>query len=241
MKRRPSLFFISAVIYFAFQPVYGQNKILYFHQLTSTEGLSQSTNEALYPDSGGNIWIGSLDGLNLFTGKSVQVFKNNPNDEPSLGGGTIQSDFFEDKNKNIWFATNEAINVYLPEQGNFKKISLGSNENKAIHHIFCINDEVLLGAAGDTLYEYSTDLKENNSIAVPTDFSIVKAKGVWTESKKILYVYGEKNGLEIIEFDGQRLISKKTAVFDKAKHPSDQALFFYEIYPEEETFWGLSN
>ncbi|MEM9886323.1 MAG: ATP-binding protein, partial [Bacteroidota bacterium] len=46
---------------------------------------------------------------------------------------------------------------------------------------------------------------------------------------------------EIIEFDGQRLISKKTAVFDKAKHPSDQALFFYEIYPEEETFWGLSN
>ena len=54
----------------------GQRQILYLNKIPQEEGLSQTDNAFLYSDRSGYVWIGSLDGVNLFDGKQVRVFKS---------------------------------------------------------------------------------------------------------------------------------------------------------------------
>lgn len=109
----------------------GQNHDLYFHHLRVEDGLSQATNWFTYKDSRGFIWISSLSGLNRFDGTHVKLFTPDISDPSTILGENIQSNFYEDRDSNIWFTTLEAINKYNWDQDCFDHYQLTDGKGKA--------------------------------------------------------------------------------------------------------------
>lgn len=119
----PKNLFLLFSLFFSFIYLPAQQSVLYFHELNSQGKLSQTTNEFVFRDSRGFIWISSNDGLNRYDGLNVEVYK--PGKKPnSILGNNIQSNFFEDKQGRIWFSTYEAINCYRPSSNDFASLQL---------------------------------------------------------------------------------------------------------------------
>ncbi|MCB0643755.1 MAG: hypothetical protein KDC44_19040, partial [Phaeodactylibacter sp.] len=95
-----------------------------FHSLTTEDGLSQASNDFVYHDSKGFIWLSSLDGLNRYDGQTVKTYKYIPGDSTSLLDNIITSNFFEDAQSNLWFTTYEGIHCYLRERDHFRHFQL---------------------------------------------------------------------------------------------------------------------
>ncbi|HZV69937.1 MAG TPA: ATP-binding protein [Saprospiraceae bacterium] len=92
--------------------LYCQQGRLLFHHLGLEDGLSELTNQYVYKDSEGFIWISSLNGLNRFDGTTVKRYLPNPEDTLSIYGDLVQSNFFEDTSSCLWFSTYNAVNCY---------------------------------------------------------------------------------------------------------------------------------
>jgi len=75
-----------------------------FSQLTTKEGLSINEPTCVFQDSRGFIWIGTTDGLNLYTANNIIVFRNDPTDSLSLTDNLVQA-IAEDQNHNLWVTT----------------------------------------------------------------------------------------------------------------------------------------
>lgn len=114
------------IAFFAISPslLDAQSAQYSFHQLTTEEGLSQSSNDYIYHDSKGFVWLSSIDGLNRFDGKNVKIYKSISGDTSSLLGNIITSNFFEDEDSNLWFTTYEGIHCYVRKKDNFKHFQI---------------------------------------------------------------------------------------------------------------------
>lgn len=114
----PKLYFLFIYFLLPLVALHSQESVLYYHELNSQKGLSQSLNEFVFQDSRGFTWISSIEGLNRYDGLNVEVYKPNKA-KNSIYGNNIQSNFFEDKAGNIWFSTYEAINCYRHKTNDF--------------------------------------------------------------------------------------------------------------------------
>ncbi|MDE6349150.1 MAG: response regulator [Bacteroides sp.] len=65
----------------------GQN--ITFNHLTTDDGLSQFSINALYIDENGALWIGTREGLNRYDGKNIQTYKLQKDDPHSLFCNTV--------------------------------------------------------------------------------------------------------------------------------------------------------
>ncbi len=120
---------------FALTGLRAQQSLL--RHLTREEGLSEDGyNWFTFKDSRGLVWISSTDGVNVFDGRDISIFKPKPDEPEGLKGNNVQSTFFEDKEGNIWFTTYEALNCYFPKQSHFRSYSLFDAEGKLIDHDF---------------------------------------------------------------------------------------------------------
>ena len=55
-----------------------------FKNIDISDGLSQNSVIDIHQDQKGQMWFGTLDGLNVFNGHDFKVFKNVYNDSTSL-------------------------------------------------------------------------------------------------------------------------------------------------------------
>ncbi|MEM9718951.1 MAG: histidine kinase [Bacteroidota bacterium] len=125
------LFCSSIICFLCFSQLLGQlptqTRRLLFRTLTVEDNLtSQNSNDYIYRDSKGYIWISSITGLNIFDGSIVRQFRPNMRDTTSLSDPNIQSRFFEDREGNIWFSTPKAIQCYNRTKGLFRGYSFDS-------------------------------------------------------------------------------------------------------------------
>lgn len=88
--------------------------------------LSSNYTVQVHEDSFGNLWIGTLEGLNLL--RSYQIDSQTPvfqrlfaseNDSTSIASNSIRH-IIEDSYQNIWIATNNGLSMYVRETGEFK-------------------------------------------------------------------------------------------------------------------------
>ena len=79
-----------------------------FKNITSEDGLSQSTVETIYQDSKGYIWIGTNDGLDRYNGYEFKHYKHDKYDKNSIANNYIV-DIIEDKNGYIWVSTTNGL------------------------------------------------------------------------------------------------------------------------------------
>jgi hypothetical protein len=86
-------------------PVFAYN----LRQLSSKDGLSNSAIQAIVQDKERLMWFGSCDGLNMYDGLHIHVYKPTPNNPTSLSGNLIEG-IMEAEDNILWIATNHGFN-----------------------------------------------------------------------------------------------------------------------------------
>ncbi|MFA9390640.1 MAG: two-component regulator propeller domain-containing protein [Prolixibacteraceae bacterium] len=103
-------------------------KQLYFEHLTNNDGLSSSRVNCIYEDNDGFIWFGTEDGLNLYDGVSIQVFRNNSSDSSSICNSSIYSMVCDPQTGNLWIGTRKGLCCFNKESYRFIQIFKGDLE-----------------------------------------------------------------------------------------------------------------
>ncbi len=195
--------FLFLVCYFF---VYGQQKDLKFHHIGIEHGVSELTNEYIFEDLEGFIWIGSISGLNRYDGKSVRKYLWNPEDSTSIHGENIQSPFFELDRNGFWFCTYEAINYYDRKHDHFEDYFLvDSTTRKEIvaYHVFHLDSlaQLWLLADENKIYTFDTKTREFTFISV-LPFKAQRAKALTDQQGRIKKIFAfTVNEPGIIQFD----------------------------------------
>lgn len=117
MQIKKSVFFLLFILLFNFSEIHTQ--VIQVEKFSIPEGLSSSTVKNIYQDSYGLIWIATEDGLNLYDGYKIKVFKNIPGNSESILSNNIW-EISEDKNRNLWIATEAGVSKYIRSKNTFK-------------------------------------------------------------------------------------------------------------------------
>ncbi len=141
-----------------------QQRDLKFGNISIEDGLSQSAVECIIQDYIGLMWFGTHDGLNMYDGFRITVFKNDPNDEKSLPNNLIKC-MLEDSNRNLWIGTKSGLCRYNRERNDFVNFHNKSGYKfcPANFEIRAIcedrNGNLWIGTYGGGLYKYDSTKK----------------------------------------------------------------------------------
>ncbi|MDN5205523.1 two-component regulator propeller domain-containing protein [Fulvivirgaceae bacterium BMA10] len=109
--------------------VHGQ-KPLNLYQLP-TDGISHVQITAIYQDSQGFLWFGTVNGLNRFDGYEYKVFKHKGGDRSSLSSNYVTC-IAEDKNQQLWVGTKHGLNRFDRNSQEFTSYFPDKNNPKAL-------------------------------------------------------------------------------------------------------------
>lgn len=138
---------------------------LFFEHLNHKQGLTNRFNDFIKKDSRGYIWISSLDGVYRYDGMAIQHFtpsntKKEGINDIGLLGKDIQSDFFENRQGDIYFTPKNGINCYQRSTGLFLQIKLVEEGDtiKDGYSLFHLErDSILWLKAGGNIYSYNVN------------------------------------------------------------------------------------
>ncbi|MDA3894256.1 MAG: triple tyrosine motif-containing protein [Salinivirgaceae bacterium] len=183
---------------------------LSFYNLTSENGLSETSINYIYQDFEGYIWIGSIDGLFKYDGAKFKTYDKDKKNIKTLWNSNI-SCIYEDKQKNLWVATIQGINKYNREQDYFQRVNF-IDENKQefqgyVFNMFEDNEDNLWAAT--TLGAYIID-RNNNSVSKPFKGllgkdSIIVCRDIALDKNGFLwFAYTDNNNGGLLKFDQKR-------------------------------------
>ena len=179
--------------------------------LSTINGLSQSSVIAIHQDAFGQMWFGTRDGLNKYDGNKFTVYRNNPKDTTTISNNDILS-ILEDSSKKIWVGTYNGLNCYNPVSNSFKQYFHNNNDktlcNNTVWDIKQIKNEIWIATSGGlSIYNKTTNqfntvsYDRNNKLSLPNNYVLCVL-----ESKKGAIWVGTSKGL-------CKLISRKNGVF----------------------------
>ena len=109
-------------------PFFGiaQQEEINFSSITTKDGLSSNTVNAILKDRFGLIWFATEDGLDKFDGTNFTIYRHTPGDPKSLQANEILS-LHEDKAGNLWIGTSGgSLSLYDRKKRCFYKFSIGA-------------------------------------------------------------------------------------------------------------------
>ena len=77
-----------------------------FSHLNTSNGLSENNVQSVAIDKNGFLWIGTIDGLNVYDGYSVTVYKKE--DQPEMAANNVIHLTCDSRNR-IWMGTWEGV------------------------------------------------------------------------------------------------------------------------------------
>ncbi|MDR1718664.1 MAG: response regulator [Dysgonamonadaceae bacterium] len=80
-----------------------------FRQISSKEGLSNSSITCMLQDSRRFLWVGTFDGLNCYDSKDIHIYKPDINNQNSLSSNVIRN-IVETENNYLWISTKQGLN-----------------------------------------------------------------------------------------------------------------------------------
>ncbi|MCW3114882.1 MAG: rcsC 4 [Segetibacter sp.] len=197
-----------------------QYKSLKFEHLGITEGLSQINITSVFQDSHGFMWFGTRDGLNRYDGYKFIIYRHDARDPNTISNNFIQ-DIKEDKNSNIWIATEGGgVNKYDARLDRFTRYTHDSKNANSISSnsvnrlLFDENNNLWLGTQRGGLNFFDTKTNtfrhfvhaENN----PTSISDNNITSLFKDAHDHLWVGTSTGGLNLFD--------KKTGTFTSFIH-----------------------
>lgn len=180
------------------------------NNISTVNGLSQSSVIAIHQDVIGQMWFGTRDGLNKYDGNKFTIFRNNPKDSTSISNNDILS-IQEDKSGNLWIGTYNGLNCYNHITNTFKQYFHANNDkslcNNTIWDIKEIKNEIWIGtSSGLSIYNKTTKKfislfhSSLNRSSIPNNFvlSILETKSgvIWIGTAKgLCKLISRKNGI----------------------------------------------
>jgi signal transduction histidine kinase/ligand-binding sensor domain-containing protein len=98
-------------------PVYGQSETIRFENISTDQGLSQGTVNAILQDRQGYLWFATEGGLNQYNGYQFTVYQHDPDNPRSLSDNLIFTTF-EDRDGALWIGTNVGLDRLDRPTGN---------------------------------------------------------------------------------------------------------------------------
>jgi ligand-binding sensor domain-containing protein/AraC-like DNA-binding protein len=140
-----SIIFICVVL-----PFSGEAKSYSFKHLTVENGLSNNLVNAIYKDSYGFVWFGTLDGLDRYDGIELRHYAAK---FPCIINNVYA--ITEDHSKNLWVGSGSGLFCYDRNNDNFQKIKIGQN-NTIVHALVSKPDSVIVVGSSNGLYLINT-------------------------------------------------------------------------------------
>jgi signal transduction histidine kinase/ligand-binding sensor domain-containing protein/DNA-binding response OmpR family regulator len=112
-----------------------QQKDIKFTSLTTKEGLSSNTVNAILKDRYGLVWFATQDGLDKFDGTNFKVYRNKTGDSTSLQSNEVLA-LHEDKAGNFWIGTSGgSLSVYDRKRDAFVNFPANQGPNTIINNV----------------------------------------------------------------------------------------------------------
>lgn len=144
-----------------FCAAYSNLKAYNLRQISDKEGLSNSSILSISQDTDGFMWFGSCDGLNIFNGINIDVYKPTTNNN-NISGNLIES-IIEAENGIFWIHTNYGLDRF-----DKRKKTVEHFENFNGRFFLCKNKEndIFILTETSCLYYYNNLSKSFNKIDI---------------------------------------------------------------------------
>ncbi|MRX38514.1 response regulator [Flavobacterium sp. LC2016-23] len=188
--------------------LFSQNKYR-LKNISTTDGLSQSSVIAIHQDKLGQMWFGTRDGLNKYDGSKFTVFRNDATDKTTISNNDILA-IEEDNAGKLWVGTYNGLNCYDPVSNTFKKyLHNKTNHTISSNAVWCIREigeELWFGTSkGLSIFNKKTKLftsvfhsdTDTSTLASNNILSVLKTtKGeIWVGTTKgLCKLISRKNG-----------------------------------------------
>lgn len=139
---------------------------IYFSKIGIEQGLSQLSVITIYQDELGRMWFGTREGVNLYTGSSMQTFLPVSNDSNSLQSNLI-STIVGDRNGSVYIHSHRGINKFDMVTSTMMLVDRGVFETVAVA------EGRLWAVVGNVLYFYENGAKQKY-IELPDSVSSIK-------------------------------------------------------------------
>lgn len=196
------------VVLFISGNVFSQNKYR-LKNISTTDGLSQSSVIAIHQDKLGQMWFGTRDGLNKYDGSKFTVFRNDATDKTTISNNDILA-IEEDNAGKLWVGTYNGLNCYDPVSNTFKRyLHNKTNHTISSNAVWCIREigeELWFGTSkGLSIFNKKTKLftsvfhsdTDASTLASNNILSILKTKKgtIWVGTTKgLCKLISRKNG-----------------------------------------------
>ncbi|SIT34390.1 Signal transduction histidine kinase [Filimonas lacunae] len=99
------------VLTFGIYTCYARQDSLHFIHLSSKDGLSANTVNAVLKDKWGYMWFATDDGLSRYDGTHFTNYNHNSSDTASIRSNAVL-ELMEDASGNLWIGTNKGVSLY---------------------------------------------------------------------------------------------------------------------------------
>lgn len=183
-----SWYLFAFVYFFQLGTILGQTKYKGFSYVS----VSQNSNHYIYQSSRNQVFISSLDGLNIYDGQETKTYKPLSH---QMAGNSMSSPFFEDSSGIVWFTTSEALHYYNPTTDSIDFMFLVSSDGDTLrtgHAAFHLSGSMLYIRAGMEVFLFDVVSRTIKTV-YPVDFSVFYMFAVIEDSSHtILFGANEK-------------------------------------------------
>ena len=185
------------LLFFTYQNIESEN--IRFNYLSVAEGLSQNSVTTLAQDSIGRIWIGTRDGLNVYDGSNIKIFRQKKGDSNSLLGHFVKD--IKIYGTDLWVVTKSGISLLKMSNTNFT-----TYPKEGVITIIRYKGAILVGTKSGLL---TLDLQSKSFQTSPilpnipfsvTYFNIDNAGTLWISTNKGVFAHFV-NGITVKVFD----------------------------------------
>ena len=186
---------------------YAQSLNLSFNHLSREGGLSNNNAFTFISDSKSFLWIGTFNGLNRFDGSTCRVYKPF---NSSIKGLSI-SNIVEDKNNDLWFASESGLNHYSRLTDSFENIDCIKDGKKRQHHPFYVDDKnrIWLSVVGEGIFVFNPKDKSLKKITNQVS-NYAKVNILPFQKVKQIFYTNNKIGLNLFNIINDKIVSSTT-------------------------------
>lgn len=229
-------FFLWTITAFQF-PAWGQTRIR-FQNYTISNGLSQSSVNALLQDDKGFIWIATQDGLNRFDGYSFKVFKHVRDNPTSLSQNYIQS-MCDDGSNNIWIGTDGGgLNVFNKTTENVLRLNLGENF-RFIYAIAKYKNQMYVASESGGIAVVDIKTKKHKIHLDEKKLGTAHVQNLFIQDNKYLWIGTGDNGLMVQDLSSGDVYSFNQGV--TVSNPLASDIIWSITQDQKQNIWVATN
>ena len=157
-------------------PTLAHGSELMFYNLTTSNGLSQTSINSIYQDSSDYIWIGTKNGLNRYNGFKFEIYNKGFGEKRNIIDSHITC-LNEDLDNNLWVGTLDGlskINLKTEEITNYTITNSSLSSNKIMDIKINNHGDIIIATSnGLNIYD---DTNDNFISLIKQDFKLSSSK-----------------------------------------------------------------